>query len=112
MQRIISYFFPKVYSSTTGYSTVQLDRTTFTDIFGPKNGKFSTIKYYVRKIQNPWILGKHEIQYLIVLYFPLFRQKIAVFSTYCITVNFRKKGPTRRCAAAPPEPPNHLENED
>ena len=36
------------------------------------------VKYYVRKIQNPWILGKHEIQYFIVLYFPFFRQKISV----------------------------------
>ena len=45
------------------------------------NGKCCTIKYYVRKIQNPWILGKHEIQYFIVLYFPfyfIFRQKISV----------------------------------
>ena len=34
-----------------------------TMLFGQKNGKYSTIKYYVRKIHNPWILGKHEIQY-------------------------------------------------
>ena len=49
-----------------------------TDNFYRKNGKCCTIKYYVRKIQNPWILGKHEIQYLIVLYFFLNRQKIPV----------------------------------
>ena len=47
-------------------------------IFCQKNGKCCTIKYYVRKIQNPWILDKHEIQYFIVLYFPCFRQKLSV----------------------------------
>ena len=55
--------------------SVQLSTT---DIFCRKNGKYSTIKYYVRKIKNPWILGKHEIQYFIVLYFPFFRQKLPV----------------------------------
>jgi hypothetical protein len=49
-----------------------------TDIFCRKNGKCCTIKYYIRKIQNPWILGKHEIQYFTVLYFPFFRQKLSV----------------------------------
>ena len=49
-----------------------------TDNFCRKNGKCCTIKYYVRKIQNPWILDKHEIQYFIVLYFPCFRQKLSV----------------------------------
>ena len=40
------------------------------------------VKYYVRKIQNPWILGKQEIQYLMVLYFPFFGKKY----NYCTVV--------------------------
>ena len=43
----------------------------------PKLVKYCTIKYYVRKIQHPRILGKHEIQYVIVLGFP-FKQKISL----------------------------------
>jgi hypothetical protein len=65
------------YSGASGLfsESLQLYKYTITDIFCRKNGKYCTIKYYVRKIQNPWIFGKHEIQYLIVVYFPFFGQK-------------------------------------
>ena len=70
-----------------------------TDNFCRKNGKCCTIKYYVRKIQNPWILDKHEIQYFIVLYFPCFRQKLSV------VLNCTSRSEMCRRSAAVMEPP-------
>jgi hypothetical protein len=68
-------------------------------IFCQKNGKCCTIKYYVRKIRNPWILGKHEIQYFIVLYFPFFRQK----KPLVLNLTLRsEKDATRRCFGLSP----------
>ena len=64
--------------------SVQLSTT---DIFCRFLKKCCTIKYYVRKIQNPRILGKHEIQYFIVLYFPFFRQNMSVVLN-CIAYYF------------------------
>ena len=58
---------------------------------------------YVRK-KNPWILGKHEIQYLIVLYFPFFRPKISV-------VNCRLSG-KRPDAPLYTLPWNHLDGDE
>jgi hypothetical protein len=61
------------------------------------------LRVYVRK-KNPWILGKHEIQYLIVLYFPFFRPKISV-------VNCRLSG-KRPDAPLYTLPWNHLDGDE
>ena len=61
--------------------------------------KCCTIKYYVRKIR---ILGKHEIQYLIVLYYYfLNRQKIPVV----LNCKLRSK---KEAGAAAVEPHNFI----
>ena len=69
--------------STVLYCTVFSDRIvqlSTTDVFCRKKGKCCTIKYYVRKIQNPWILGEHETVDFNITVFSIFPAKNLYYS--------------------------------